>query len=150
MQSFKYYSMVSALALSLLMMASGCNRETAMQPGSLDHPMYSTTIFDAAGQSIASGYLAFNSEWDERAQLEGEWSFSPMQERDHINNPFTGTGHMEGTRHQDTLALNLHPGWVDHNLYLQGHFHGDSLSGQWTWVGFPGIIDRGRFAATLQ
>jgi len=133
--------------LTGLVLVAGCEKAQPLQPESANAPVYSATIFNVDGGQIAIGYLAFTKDPVFETQLNGAWSFTPQEERDNINNPFTGTGTLEGTVQHDSLAVNLHPGWADHNIYLHGQVHGDSLTGLWTWVGFPGIIDRGRFAA---
>ncbi|MGB5530920.1 MAG: hypothetical protein WBQ32_13215, partial [Ignavibacteriaceae bacterium] len=54
-----------------------------------------------------------------------------------------GTTNMRGT-----LSLNLNPGMIDNNVLLDCSMRLPyRIDGQWNYIGFPGVINWGRFEA---
>lgn len=60
------------------------------------------------------------------------------------------SGELEGLLRDDTLSLNLNPGFVDNNLFLLGIFTVRTYAGKWEQVGFPGVMAQGSFFALQQ
>ena len=67
----------------------------------------------------------------------GTWSLENVQ----------GDGVLEGRRDDMNVSVDLHPGWRDHNLILMGSFSNGVITGQWQWIGFPGVMSEGTFEA---
>ncbi|MCK5146314.1 hypothetical protein KAR48_06130 [bacterium] len=136
-------------AILILTIQQGCDKgkqSTILK--STDGTVYFTTIYDLNLLVKATGTFSIHPE--DGYNVSGQWSFQPADAMENINNPFTGQGNMEGQLQNDSLWVNLHPGWADNNVWLRGTVHGDSLNGTWMWSGFPGIIDNGTFKAVIQ
>ena len=54
---------------------------------------------------------------------------------------------LEGQFSEGKLTLNLNPRFVDNNLFLVGVMEGRKYSGNWSQVGFPGVMAEGTFVA---
>ena len=82
-------------------------------------------------------------------EVKGRWDFKLTGEEENLG-PQIGQGDFGGiTDIRGTMSLNLNPGWVDNNVILNGNtFLPYRFDGMWSYVGFPGIINWGRFEAT--
>ena len=49
-----------------------------------------------------------------------------------------------------TIGIDLNPGVADNNVFLSGTFQGDTIRGEWSFSGFPGVISEGTFIAEHQ
>lgn len=92
------------------------------------------TAFDTTNAIVEQGELVLGK--NESGRLAGRWSFTK-----------SGSGELAGTISHDTIRVNLHPRFVDHNLILFGIMQGNTIRGTWTWIGFQGVIGRGTFEA---
>ncbi len=112
-------------------------------------PSYETNYhyeaFDKNGKLGVSGLLTIN--FKDSPDLQGEWELS--SEDDSLDmGAQVGEGQLEGTVQGDTIFINLHPGFADHNVILYGKIANDSLTGQWWWITFIGPTNQGTFVAT--
>jgi hypothetical protein len=48
------------------------------------------------------------------------------------------------------MWINLNPNFADNNCYLYGNRHMSMYSGEWKWITFAGITNKGPFTATLK
>jgi hypothetical protein len=89
--------------------------------------------FNTLNVEIARGTLAF---YGSDSTITGHWRFED------------GTsGELEGITRNSDIALNLHPGYIDNNLFLHGTLARDTIAGTWEQVGFAGVMARGTFRA---
>jgi hypothetical protein len=129
---------VSVFAFLVL---SGCT-------GSVDpyEGIYRYRAYDHTGGVVVTGLLEFREKSQEG--VKGVWQLEAVNGAGNtgINNSF---GHFEGFLKGDAIYLDLHPGWIDNNVILTGVMNSESFSGEWAYIGFPGVINQGKFDATL-
>lgn len=92
------------------------------------------TGFDSSQAVVDRGWLSLSVK-DFRS-VRGDW----MLEN-------TGSGQLAGFLSNDTLYIDLHPQYRDHNLILFGTLRGKYYRGIWSWIGFPGVMSSGTFEA---
>ena len=97
---------------------------------------FSYTAYDTLGNAIYSGSLVL---YQEGTEITGYWEFQDGR-----------SGDLDGTIQGTEMSLNLNPGFIDNNLLLHGTLSGNTYSGVWQQVGFPGIMDQGSFTAVKQ
>ena len=61
-----------------------------------------------------------------------------------------GDGTLIGGKEKETITLNLHPNWADHNFMMHGTAQNGRFEGKWEFVGFAGPMKGGTFQATRQ
>ena len=130
--------MNTPLLLSLLyfILLCGCSDSTGISRLTPEG-RFIYTAFDSAGVEILDGTLELYME-SENA-ISGSWRFSDGN-----------SGLLEGRLSGNNFFLNLNPGYVDNNLYLNGRLSESALQGTWEKIGFPGVLDRGTFVAIRQ
>jgi hypothetical protein len=149
-----YRSFIVLLAVFSLALFSGCQNEssvTATHPDSqLDKPdavteiAYSYTGHSQTGAMIVRGQLILSVR--DTANLTGRWSLRALVDPNRIG-PQVGTGRLTGQLRGGTLTINLNPNYVDNNVMLRGRFLRDRYAGEWTWIGFAGVLNSGTFEA---
>jgi hypothetical protein len=130
------------IPLFTFLLVIGCTKENAVEstpPGALRYQAY-----DTAGTLLISGWLTLTIR--DSAHIDGEWHFEKVNDA-HNSGPQSGNGHLVGAFQEDVLSIDLNPGYIDNNVLLSGHLTQTAYDGTWTWIGFPGILNRGRFHA---
>jgi len=77
--------------------------------------------------------------------VKGGWNFKLILYEENIG-PQIGSGNFEG--HKDSrgsMQINLNPGLIDNNVILDGSLLNSHYDGGWSYVGYPGVINWGRF-----
>lgn len=92
------------------------------------------TAFDSSLTVVDRGWLSLRMK--NLQSVRGDW----MLEN-------TGSGQLAGFLNNDTLYIDLHPQYKDHNLILFGTLQGKYYHGIWSWLGFPGVMSSGTFEA---
>ena len=106
---------------------------------------YQYEAFDNDGKLGVYGLLTIN--FKDSPDLQGKWEF--FSENDSLEmGAQIGEGQLEGSVQGDTISINLHPGYADHNVILHGKIANSSLTGQWSWITFIGPTNQGNFVAT--
>ncbi len=100
--------------------------------------------YDTLGHAVVRGYLRITL--TDSARIIGEWALVRVNDGSQIG-PQTGTGVLDGYINGTTIGLNLNPNMIDNNVLLSGVLQGNTYTGTWMYVGFPGILNRGAFAA---
>ncbi len=121
-----------SLALALMAGVGCADNGTGPQAGPIG--LYDYVASDSLGGLYEQGILLLSVV--EGATVEGSWIFGR-----------SGKGDLVGSISDDHFSLNLHPGWADHNLLLDGSVGSDVLTGRWVWVGFAGPMEGGPFIA---
>lgn len=100
--------------------------------------------YDSSWNKIIEGYLWFDS--IDSVEVKGGWRFNLVSNCENVG-PQIGHGNFEGTTNMlGTLSLNLNPGMIDNNVLLECSMRLPyRIDGQWSYVGFPGVINWGRF-----
>ena len=107
---------------------------------------YKYTGYDSSWNKIIEGYLWIDS--IDSVEVKGRWRFNLVSNCENIG-PQIGKGSFEGTTNmRGTLSLNLNPGMIDNNVLLDCSMRLPyRIDGQWNYIGFPGVINWGRFEA---
>ncbi|MGB5289259.1 MAG: hypothetical protein WBN42_12295 [Ignavibacteriaceae bacterium] len=107
---------------------------------------YKYTGYDSSWNKIIEGYLWIDS--IDSIEVKGRWRFNLVSNCENIG-PQIGKGSFEGTANPlGTLSLNLNPGMIDNNVLLDCSMRLPyRIDGQWNYIGFPGVINWGRFEA---
>ncbi len=100
--------------------------------------------YDTLGQAVVQGYLRMALTDSNR--IEGDWALVAIAGESTVG-PQTGSGSLEGEIVGTTIRLNLNPQMIDNNVLLSGELRGNIYAGEWMFVGFPGVLNRGTFAA---
>ena len=105
---------------------------------------YKYTGYDSSWNKIIEGYLWIDN--IDSIEVKGGWRFHRVSNCENIG-PQIGHGTFEGIANPlGTLSLNLNPGMIDNNVLLQCSMRLPyRIDGQWSYVGFPGVINWGRF-----
>ncbi len=124
------------LLLSLLAVL-GCITEPKSAPGPVDG-VYTATAFRSDGSIETQGWVRITVRAD--STVDGTWQLSDL----------SGDGKLVGWQDGDTLRMNLHPGWADHNFGISGAYSSGSINGRWEFIGIAGPMKGGRFVGTKQ
>lgn len=105
---------------------------------------YKYTGYDSSWNKIIEGYLWIDS--IDSVEVKGRWRFNLVSNCENIG-PQIGKGSFEGTTNmRGTLSLNLNPGMIDNNVLLEcSMLLPYGIDGHWSYIGFPGVINWGRF-----
>ncbi len=133
----KIFINITIIILSLVIF-SACNKNTE------SNNIYQYSGYDSLGVKIIEG--SFSIVFGDSISISGEWNFSAIGNPENIG-PQTGEGEYIGTIENNELRINLNPEWVDNNVNLAGNINGNNIAGNWTYSGFPGIINYGTFTA---
>lgn len=135
-------AVIISFALISFMLFFSCGDDS---PTDSSMTTYKYTSYDSTGNKIISGYLWIDSV--DSSTVKGRWDFKLVHNEDNLG-PQIGKGSFEGVKGSDgNMSLNLNPGWIDNNVLLIGSFQNSHYSGDWKYVGFPGIINSGSFEA---
>jgi hypothetical protein len=97
------------------------------------------------GSPVVEGFLQLDVLTT--TQVSGSWEFARIGSSTIQVGPQVGTGTLEGSFDGAVLSMNLNPGVADNNVFLSGTFQGDTIRGEWSFSGFPGVISQGTFIA---
>jgi hypothetical protein len=105
---------------------------------------YKYTGYDSSWNKIIEGYLWIDS--IDSVEVKGGWRFHLISDCENIG-PQIGHGSIEGTTNMlGILSLNLNPGTIDNNVLLDCSMRLPyRIDGRWSYIGFPGVINWGRF-----
>ena len=120
----------------------GCTGEHSV--GTTPPAAFQYHAYDTTGTLLVKGWCTIVIR--DSSHVSGEWHFAKMIDRQNIGPQF-GDGQLAGAFYQGALWINLNPGYVDNNVFLNGHFSEHAYSGSWSWSGFPGVLNRGSFQA---
>ncbi len=107
---------------------------------------YNYRAYDQSGKLVVTGTLKF--EQLDIKGVKGSWQLRNVNGSD-MTGISEAFGVFEGSLKGDALYLDLHPGWRDNNVILQGLLSGDSYRGEWAYIGYPGVLNEGNFEASL-
>jgi len=105
---------------------------------------YAYTGYARDGSAIVRGFLVLNQH--DSVNFTGRWQLRALVDTNRIG-PQHCQGLLVGQLRNNVLSINLNPNYADNNVLLMGRLSRTEYSGQWQWVGFPGIITSGTFRA---
>ena len=115
---------------------------------------YSYTGFDEAGREVVAGRLTIHYRQSDsrsiKTTIDGEWDLASVVTAAGLG-PQIGQGKLMGSvNKRNRVFIDLHPGYHDHNVILNGEF-GDSplgdFNGEWLYCAIA-IMAHGTFRAT--
>lgn len=101
--------------------------------------------YDAQGSLVVTGRLSLAIATN---MVTGTWSFNPVGQSND-RNPQVGSGQLKGSAKGSHLRLNLNPGWLDNNVWLQGDVSGSRFTGTWDYSTIAGVVAEGKFVAEM-
>ena len=136
--------MKNTYVLFLLLLATLCLdcKQTSTEP--MPSGAYAYTSYDSSGVALVNGW--FTMSISNSNAISGEWHFKPIGNPQNIG-PQTGDGALIGGIDSGRVWVELNPKFIDNNLQLNGTLQNGRFAGQWTWISFVGITNRGRFEA---
>jgi hypothetical protein len=137
-------TLILFLTLLAVLIFSFCEDDT---PSNDSRQAYKYTGYDSSWNKIIEGYLWIDS--IDSVEVKGRWRFYLVSNCENIG-PQIGHGSFDGTTNMlGILYLNLNPGMIDNNVLLQCSMRLPyRIDGQWSYIGFPGVINWGRFDGT--
>lgn len=106
---------------------------------------YTFASFDQDGNKLVEG--EFSVVYNDAKSFKGQWEFSSVENAENPR-PQIGKGELVGEiRDNNVIYIDLNPGWADNNAYLNGTFENGNVQGEWSWVGFTGVPEKGTFTA---
>lgn len=114
------------------------NKYEEFQPG-----IYKYSGYDESGNKFVSGDL--HLEFDDDG-LTGNWDMDALL-TNYDDHAHIGQGDLVGRIENDTIWCNLHPGWMDHNIVIEGYYENGKIKGEWSYISYFGYTDGGSFKA---
>ncbi len=130
------------LFLAFLITIAACKKESPTE--ALLGGRFQYQAYDTSGTLIVQGW--FTMTIIDSTNVQGEWHFNKVGNPSNIGLHY-GDGLLRGAFYHAGLSVGLNPNYVDNNVVLFGTIDGNSYSGTWQWIGFPGVINRGTFQA---
>jgi hypothetical protein len=102
----------------------------------------------SSGRPLLDGRLSLTFPTD--STVAGTWRIRRIAATDSVTpvGPQVGEGTLLGTRHGDTVTLELNPLYADNNVGLRGVTRSPGLRGDWTWSTITGPRASGPFVAS--
>ncbi len=126
----------------LAVLAGGCSDDSVVH----EYPAgaFRYAAYDTLGHTLVEGYLTITQADGDR--VVGVWAMTRVGSSD-MTGPQVGKGILEGSITGTTIRINLNPNMIDNNVLLSGVLNGNSYTGTWIYIGFPGLLNRGTFVA---
>lgn len=105
---------------------------------------YAYKGYDSTGVKIVTGWLKI--ELDDSVAVSGKWNFFNVGQPENIG-PQIGSGSLIGNYEKGKLSLDLNPNMRDNNVVLIGDYEEKKFEGEWMYIGFAGVLNRGTFKA---
>lgn len=131
----------------VLLLCSACSGAPSA-PAALRAGGFEYSAFIVPGQPILQGRI--NLEFPDDSTVTGTWTIAWADGADTTLEvgPQVGIGRLVGTRHADTIVIQLNPDFADNNVGLLAVTTADGWRGEWEWVAFAGPRSRGPFTAS--
>ena len=109
-----------------------------------DSKIYIYTGFDFTGVKTVTGLLEIEIQDDN--VVRGSWKFDKIGNPENIGSQI-GSGNLSGALQDSMLYIDLNPNFIDNNVLLTANYDAQTMNGDWMYVGFPGLINHGKFSA---
>lgn len=137
----RVYWLISAIILSLFYF---CDKDNCLNGKKIPEGAYAYMGYDSIGIKIVEGWISFD--FVDSTTISGEWELDKIGDPKNIG-PQVGTGQLGGNVQNSQIYLNLNPNFIDNNIFLASPYDNHKLEGEWTYAGFPGVINYGSFVA---
>lgn len=129
-----------------LLLCSACSGGPSA-PAAMRAGGFAYSASTPAGDPILNGRISF--EFTDDSTVTGTWSITWVEGADTTLEvgPQVGSGLLVGTRHGDTMMIQLNPNYADNNVGLVAVPTAKGWRGEWEWVAFAGPRSRGPFTA---
>lgn len=115
---------------------------------------YTYTGYNQAGNKLITGSLRITYEKTADTKypisIKGMWNFKKFGNNGDPSH-LVGEGLLQGmVNAEGQIFINLHPGWMDNNVFLNGCFKDikyGNFEGTWTYSTYAGVTDEGSFQA---
>jgi hypothetical protein len=140
----KTWALTVGISFTFLILYS-CSENNLSSPSTSEHYLYKS--YDSTGALIAEGEFTIHHQ--ETGEITGNWNF---RERGNHRNcgPQVGNGNLIGGIEDSIMWINLNPNFADNNCYLYGYRNQNMYTGEWQWITFAGITNKGNFTASLK
>lgn len=137
---FKRAFAVRVLIAGLLFCAATAGAEEVVRT-------YDYKGFDTNGVLRVSGVITLRL--DDTVKLKGDWKLQVLQgDKLKEAGPQDGVGKVSGQLKEDGIFLNLNPGQIHNNIYLEGKVtstNNSAIKGKWGYYAFVGKVNEGLF-----
>jgi hypothetical protein len=103
---------------------------------------YAYFRYDSSHTLISKGW--YKIEFMDSGKVSGTWYFEEVINSPN-HGPQNGEGEFVGSYTDTSIAINLHPQYADNNIILNGKIDNQYIYGDWQWITFAGISNRGKF-----
>jgi hypothetical protein len=134
-----------ALLVLLASLSSGCEdrgNENGVEP--VPRGAYRYTSYDTNAVEIVRGWLTIDAQ--DSSNVTGEWNLLKIGNPEGIG-PQVGSGKLAGSFQNGKLVIELNPQFRDNNLQLVGELKNGEYRGEWFWISFIAVTNRGTFQA---
>ncbi|MFZ5517625.1 MAG: hypothetical protein ACOY90_13340 [Candidatus Zhuqueibacterota bacterium] len=131
----------------ILLALLACAGENALDSLALQENRYSYSGYDSTGVKIVQGWIEFQT--TDSSTVVGQWELSPVGNPQQIG-PQTGSGELSGGQVDGRIYMDLNPTYRDNNVVLEADYNREKLDGEWSYIGFPGVLNRGSFKAVRE
>ena len=136
------FSLRKVATVSLSLFVFSCRDSSVENP--VESEAFQYWAYDSTGVPVVTGWFTMN--YPDSSTILGDWHFSPVDYPKNIG-PQTGEGRLQGAHQNGQIFLDLNPQFRDNNVVLVGALDKHRFSGQWTWLTFVGVTNKGRFEA---
>jgi hypothetical protein len=140
----KYLIVTIVICLTSLLLFS-CSENNLSSSSTTEHYLYKS--YDSTGVQIAEGEFTIHHQ--SSGEITGNWNFHRRGNHGNCGSQI-GSGNLIGGIEDMSMWINLNPNFVDNNCYLYGRRHHNRFTGEWQWVTFAGVTNRGLFTASLR
>lgn len=134
--------------IALFAVISACTEKNIITGLDSTGSRYTYIGYDSTGAKIVKGWIEIHI--TDSAEVSGNWNLSVIGNPQNIG-PQTGAGQVSGIIEDEKIFLDLNPNFRDNNVVLFAEFYKSRrMEGQWNFVGFPGVLNYGSFAAIKQ
>jgi hypothetical protein len=105
---------------------------------------YRYSGYEDGGGLVVTGRITLSVQTN---AVTGTWT---LRQAGPANGPIghqIGEGQLRGDLGGSQLAVDLNPGWVDNNVFLQGQSAGNTWTGLWSYSTIAGSVNGGPFTA---
>lgn len=103
--------------------------------------------FDTNGVLRVSGVITLRL--DDTVKIKGDWKLQVLHpDKLKESGPQDGAGKISGQVKEEGIFLNLNPGQIHNNIYLEGQVastNNYAIKGKWGYYGFVGKVNSGTF-----
>ncbi len=133
-------SLHRGITCSLIILLYSCQESPVTTQRS--NGSYQYRASDSTGILLVTGWMELN--FPDSTTISGKWHLDAVENPKNIG-PQTGDGKLAGGVHNGQMWVDLNPQFKDNNVVLVGTMEAHRFWGQWMWLTFVGVTNKGRF-----